>query len=135
MLRRGLVALVYLLAVPQWAAAEPTCPEGHDEVFQGTLFRASPTAARAVTMAPCKTLLLTFTGTIVGQPAIGLSVQVMLKNDDGVTLASQSSWCYVIAGCGFTMPLPSGYSGTPLPGTAGSPGRVSTVTVTIGNPR
>lgn len=85
-------------------------------------------------MAPCETLVVGFTGAVVGQPAIGLSVQVVLKNNAGVAPASLSSWCYVIAGCGFTMPLPSGYSGTPLPGTAGDAGRVSTVAVTIGNP-
>jgi hypothetical protein len=117
------------------ARAEVPCPGGTRDVpLKGVLFRADPTRPHPVTMAPCETLLVSLSGGIVGQPAMGLSVQVALKNEDGVTLASQSAWCYVTAGCAFTLPVAASASGTPLPGTAGAAGRVASVVVMLSPP-
>ena len=131
----GVMWLGLGLGTPSAWAEEVPCPGGMRSVpFDGALFRANPTKAHPVTMAPCETLFVSVSGAIVGQPAMGLSVQVALKNPDGVTLASQSGWCYVTAGCGFTLPLATSASGTPLPGTAGAAGRVASVVVTLSLP-
>jgi hypothetical protein len=131
----GVTLLGLGLGAPSARAEEVPCPGGtRSEPLSGALFRANPTKPHPVTMAPCETLLVSVTGAIVGQPAMGLSVQVLLKNPFGVTLASQSAWCYVTAGCAFTLPLATSASGTPLPGTAGAAGRVASVVVTLSLP-
>lgn len=127
------ILIVAVFAGPRPAAADPACPEGsRHQVISGAVSKSSGlTTSHPVSMAPCETLFVGFTGATAGPVAV--SVKVSLTNSNGVELSSRSSWCYVATGCGFTIPGSSSYSGTPLPGTAGDAGRASTLVVTMGN--